>query len=359
VTDKGSRIDDVFRRLILPGHKDTLLLQWLLSDDPRPAFEEWLGRVGDPSAELQSWPPGRRGLLSHLGYVVRQFDLPAPDSLTSYLRAAQIHESFRAETYRSVIDEIMRVVSKADAPALYLLGVPMDELYPRGGVRHHGICALALPSNDAAVGVARALRSAGCELQTGPTFGCHALLRHRSELLIKVQAGFPLPALSNQFDEIYADAQPWAEPHVRIPSVSDALLEILAAFACDATRRQLDWLIDTHFCYRRMSPSQRTIFRRSAEQMGLERLTDIVIGFLEAKIIQAGSNCEGTASKSTSLSFAERVFLVSVLRARRLHLPLRLMTYAAAPPLLRHAIWPGRDVAAWFSEQRRLRFLSC
>jgi hypothetical protein len=293
-----------------------------------------------------------------LGYVVRQFDLPAPHSLASFLRAAEIHESFRTETYRGVVGEIMRIVSRTDVPALYLLGVPMDELYPRRGVRHHGICALALPSNDAAVGVARALRSAGCEPQAGQTFGRHALLRHRSELPVKVQVGFPLPALSSQFDKIYANAQPWAEPIVRIPSVSDALLEILAAFACDATRRQLDWLIDSHFCYRRMSPSERTAFRHSAQQVGLGRLADIAIGFLETKIIPTGSNREGTASQPTSLSFAERVFLVSILRARRLHIPLRLMTYAAALPLLRHAIWPGRDVAAWFSNQKKFAQLA-
>jgi hypothetical protein len=343
----------VLSRLILPGDKDTALLQWLLRPHPLPAFRNWLEKIGDPSRELQTWSPAQRGLLAHMGYVVRQRGLPAPTSFAHHLRTAEIHESFRAETYATILSDVVQVVEAVGERVLYVLGVPMDALYPREGLRHHGQCILALRSSQAVVDLARALRAAGYEVQDSRAPGQHVLLRHRSGFLVKVQVAFPLPAIGRDFERVYDDGRPWRGSYVRVPSLPDCMMEILSAATHDGSRRHLDWLMDAYYCCNRMQPDEFDSFSSMAEQNGLHRLVAIIIGFFCTQISLVQEQQDVSGAKEDNLSFPERLLLVSTLRAHPWRAPLALKTYAKSPRLLRHALWPDRDVADWFAEQKR------
>ena len=351
--DHNHRAADVLGRLILPGRKHTALLQWLLSADPRLAFQNWLAQVNDPSKEVQAWPPAERGLLAHLGYVVRQYGLPAPNAFAHHVRTAEIHESFRAQTYARILDEVVRIAEPVGEPMLYVLGMPMDALYPREGLRHHGHCILALPSSRAAVGLATALHATGYEPQPSRAPGQHVLLRHRSGFLVKVQVAFPLSAMGRDFETIYEEGRPWRGSLIRGPSLPDSMVEMLSAVAHDGSRRHLDWLIDAYYCCSRMKPAELDAFLRVARQNGLHRLAAIVLEFFCAHISPMQSMPDFSDAKQSALSFPERLFLVSALRARRWRAPLAFKTYAISPGLLRHALWPDGDVAGWFAEQKR------
>ena len=363
----GAPLATVLAQILLPQKKEALLLRWVLGQNRHAACREWLAYVGDPDAEVASWPPGRRGVLPLMALAARDSNLPLRDRFAELLRAAAIHETFRSERWEALALEAAKLIEPRCRQALHLSGIASGQVYPRPGVRHHGLCIFAFATGDQCATARSALCEHGYTLLPRPVPGSvpGLRLRHRSGFVIFLQFGLlALPGGDRVlFERAYQTGNNWNGEAIRTTAACYGLLETLGRATYNFQRSNLDWLTDAHFLSRAMDTTAFGVFWHEADRLGLTRLAGHLIQFLQELDLEslafsepANSKHDGQRAEST-LSFPEALMLWFSQRGPDARHGRRTLLKLAGHPFLwsviKRAYLGDPQIRAWIRQNER------
>ena len=337
-------LSDTFSAL-LPTEQDTLLMRACLctGDAGKEAWFAWLEHIGKPREELAH----RRSMLSDflplLHVATKRSKAEVQLDLAFYLRAAYFREELRSESYRGILQSVLRALKDAGIDFTVLKGAALaGTVYDDWALRHCHDIDLLVDEADLAP-ASRALQNAGVRQYYEPSRMSRDIrLLHDRGLPIELHADlFRLPLhQSGTFTMVerrQTEDVVGLSAHVLSPS--DTLLHVCGHKACPQSGANLRWVTDAWSIVTKCADLDWNAFLDAATRTKLALPLDVMLTYL-------ASHLDAPIPETVLRSLAREAAHLGV-RGRHHGLRTAMRNLRSRAFLLRWRLFPSASYLRW------------